>query len=99
MSIMIERVSLGLSIPFSLLLTLRMTINSPSAWAWAALMMTFSPSLTSVRQPVLQVAETLIPMLFQLIDGQRPDPDKVILEPRLIVRASSLRTTMKEQQP
>lgn len=31
----------------------------------------FSPSLTSVRQPVLQVAETLIPMLFQLIDGQR----------------------------
>jgi DNA-binding LacI/PurR family transcriptional regulator len=59
----------------------------------------FSPSLTSVRQPVLEVAQTLVPMLFQLIDGQRPDPDKVILEPRLIIRASSLRTTMKEQQP
>jgi len=58
----------------------------------------FSPPLTSVRQPVLQVAQTLIPMLFHLIDGQRPDPDKVILEPRLIVRASSLRSTMKEQQ-
>ncbi len=59
----------------------------------------FSPPLTSVRQPVLEVAQTLIPMLFHLIDGQRPDPDKVILEPRLIVRASSLRTTTKEQQP
>ena len=33
----------------------------------------FSPPLTSVRQPILQVAQTLVPMLFQLIDGQRPD--------------------------
>jgi DNA-binding LacI/PurR family transcriptional regulator len=58
-----------------------------------------SPALTSVRQPILEVAQTLVPMLFQLIDGGRPDPDKVILEPRLIVRASSLRNPMKEQQP
>jgi DNA-binding LacI/PurR family transcriptional regulator len=58
-----------------------------------------SPGLTSVRQPVLEVAQTLVPMLFQLIDGQRPTPDKVILEPRLIVRESSLRNPTKEQQP
>jgi DNA-binding LacI/PurR family transcriptional regulator len=58
-----------------------------------------SPALTSVRQPVLEVAETLVPMLFQLIDGQRPDPAGVILAPRLIVRASSLRTAPKEHQP
>jgi DNA-binding LacI/PurR family transcriptional regulator len=58
-----------------------------------------SPPLTSVRQPILEVAQTLVPMLFQLIDGRRPDPDKVILEPRLIVRASSLRSAEKEHQP
>ena len=52
-----------------------------------------TPPLTSVRQPILEVAQTLVPMLFHLIDGRRPDPDKVILAPRLIVRASSLRTT------
>lgn len=56
-----------------------------------------SPALTSVRQPILEVAQTLVPMLFQLIDGQHPQPDKVILEPRLIVRASSLRNPLKEQ--
>jgi DNA-binding LacI/PurR family transcriptional regulator len=58
-----------------------------------------SPSLTSVRQPILEVAQTLVPMLFQLIDGRQPEPDKVILEPRLIVRASSLRSAEKEHQP
>ena len=58
----------------------------------------FSPPLSSVRQPILEVAQTLVPMLFKLIDGQRPNPDKVVLEPRLIGRASSLRTTTKEQQ-
>jgi DNA-binding LacI/PurR family transcriptional regulator len=57
-----------------------------------------SPPLTSVRQPILEVAQTLVPMLFQLIDGHRPQPDKIILEPRLIVRASSLRTSAKERQ-
>jgi DNA-binding LacI/PurR family transcriptional regulator len=56
-----------------------------------------SPPLTSVRQPILEVAQTLVPILFQLIDGHRPEPDKIILEPRLIVRASSLRTSVKEQ--
>jgi DNA-binding LacI/PurR family transcriptional regulator len=58
-----------------------------------------SPPLSSVRQPILEVAQTLVPMLFQLIDGRRPDPDKVILQPRLIVRASSLRSAEKEHQP
>lgn len=58
-----------------------------------------SPALTSVRQPILEVAQTLLPMLFELIDGRRPQPDKVILEPKLIVRASSLRSAMKEQRP
>lgn len=50
-----------------------------------------SPPLTSVRQPVLEVAQTIVPMLMQRIAGVRPTPDKVILEPRLIVRASSCR--------
>jgi DNA-binding LacI/PurR family transcriptional regulator len=58
----------------------------------------FSPSLTSLRQPIWEVAQTLVPMLVQLIAGGRPQPDKVILEPRLIVRSSSLRTNGKELQ-
>jgi DNA-binding LacI/PurR family transcriptional regulator len=58
----------------------------------------FSPPLTSLRQPIWDVAQTLVPMLVQLIAGQRPEPDQVIFEPRLIVRGSSLRTSMKEPQ-
>jgi DNA-binding LacI/PurR family transcriptional regulator len=56
----------------------------------------FSPPLTSLRQPIWDVAQTLVPMLVQLIAGQHPEPDQVILEPRLIVRGSSLRTGTKE---
>lgn len=59
----------------------------------------FSPPLTSLRQPIWEVAQTLVPMLVQLIAGKRPEPDKIILEPKLIVRGSSLRTATKELQP
>lgn len=59
----------------------------------------FSPPLTSLRQPIWEVAQTIVPMLFQLIAGGRPQPDKIILEPKLIVRGSSLRTGAKELQP
>lgn len=59
----------------------------------------FAPPLTSLRQPIWEVAQMLVPMLVQLIAGQQPQPDKLILEPRLIVRGSSLRTSVKEPQP
>lgn len=50
-----------------------------------------SPALTSVRQPIWDVAQTLVPMLIERINDRRPEPHRVVLPPRLIVRASSLR--------
>jgi DNA-binding LacI/PurR family transcriptional regulator len=48
------------------------------------------PPLTSVRQPVQDVAQRLTLMLVDSIHGQIPAPAHVILPPRLIVRESSL---------
>lgn len=50
-----------------------------------------SPSLTTLRQPIQQVAHRLIAMLIERIHGRTPESKQVILLPRLIVRASSMR--------
>jgi len=50
-----------------------------------------SPALTTLRQPIQQVAERLTEMLVDCIHGRTPSPKQVILPPRLIVRASSAR--------
>ena len=47
------------------------------------------PPLTSLRQPVAQVAERMIGMLMELIEGQFPAPAHVLLKPELVVRAST----------
>jgi DNA-binding LacI/PurR family transcriptional regulator len=45
--------------------------------------------LTSVRQPITQVAHAVIDMLFAGINNKRPANDHILLKPSLIVRASS----------
>lgn len=50
-----------------------------------------SPPLTSLRQPLQQVAQRLVAMLIERIHSREPEPKQVILPPRLIVRASSVR--------
>ena len=47
------------------------------------------PSLTSLRQPIAKVCEQVVTMLIDLVRGKPLSPDKVLLKPRLIVRAST----------
>jgi DNA-binding LacI/PurR family transcriptional regulator len=48
------------------------------------------PPLTSVRQPVWDVGQQIIPMLLNYIEsGQLPDPISIMVLPRLIVRGST----------
>jgi DNA-binding LacI/PurR family transcriptional regulator len=48
------------------------------------------PPLTSVRQPIWEVGQQIIPMLLQFLEsGKPPTPSEVLVIPRLVVRASS----------
>jgi len=47
------------------------------------------PSLTSLRQPIVDIGERLVTMLIDLVRGGRPEPAQVLLKPRLIVRDST----------
>lgn len=47
------------------------------------------PSLTTVRQPIWEVGQKIIELLLQLINGKRPDPYQIVLEPQLIIRQST----------
>lgn len=49
-----------------------------------------TPMLTSVQQPITQVAEILTDMLIRLIEERPIDTRQHLLEPRLIIRQSSL---------
>lgn len=46
------------------------------------------PPITSVRQPIEEVAERIVAHVVQSIDGAPPRHDGTLLAPRLIVRAS-----------
>jgi DNA-binding LacI/PurR family transcriptional regulator len=48
-----------------------------------------SPPLSSVRQPVDQIGEMVFDMLLRAIRGERSGAQQVLLQPQLIVRASS----------
>lgn len=48
-----------------------------------------NPPLTSVRQPIPEIGHRVITMLLDILNGNPPDDCCVLLEPRLIVRASS----------
>ncbi|HID90260.1 MAG TPA: LacI family transcriptional regulator [Anaerolineae bacterium] len=47
------------------------------------------PPLTSLRQPIAEVGRRVVEMLLSLIQGEEPPERRVLLPPRLIVRASS----------
>ena len=48
------------------------------------------PPLTSVRQPIWEVGQQIIPMLLQYLElGKPPAPSEILVTPRLVVRASS----------
>lgn len=51
-----------------------------------------TPGLTSLRQPLEQVAHDLVAALEALMNGD-PDPHQTLLPPELVVRESSLRGT------
>ena len=48
------------------------------------------PPLTSLRQPVAEVGEGLVTMLIDLVNGRSVAEPHVLLQPELIVRASSV---------
>ena len=49
-----------------------------------------NPPLTSVRQPIAAVGQQIIPMLLDYVEtGILPEPDEVLVEPQLIIRAST----------
>jgi DNA-binding LacI/PurR family transcriptional regulator len=47
------------------------------------------PALTSLRQPIREVADRAVGMLIDLVRGVRPEPSHVLLKPQLIVREST----------
>ena len=47
------------------------------------------PPLTTVYQPVYQISRQITRMLVELIEGSKPDPLQVLLQPTLIVRGST----------
>jgi len=49
-----------------------------------------NPPLTSVRQPVWEVGQRIIPMLLEYIEtGNLPEPTTVLVKPKLIIREST----------
>jgi DNA-binding LacI/PurR family transcriptional regulator len=47
------------------------------------------PALTTVRQPMEEMAGTMAQLLQEHIEGGRTEPTSVIFEPELVVRASA----------
>ena len=51
----------------------------------------FRIPLTTIRQPLDQIAGRAFDLLMALLDGQQPDSTRVTLPPELIVRESTRR--------
>jgi len=47
------------------------------------------PPLTTIRQPLEQMAQTAVNLLVRQIDGERVSPKELLFEPELVVRAST----------
>lgn len=58
-----------------------------------------SPGLTSVHQPVEQVASTVIDILTDHLSGHRTTPSTVLIAPTLSVRATSSRSSLEKIVP
>ena len=56
------------------------------------------PPLTSVRQPVWEVGQRIIPMLLDYIEsGRLPEPTSILIKPQLIVRGSTGSQSSKQE--
>lgn len=49
----------------------------------------FTPPLTTVRMPVVHMAETCVRLLVEAIDGRPADQRSIVVEPELILRQST----------
>ena len=48
-----------------------------------------NPSLTTVRQSITELAQLSVQLLFDLLAGKEPMPSTIVMEPVLVVRAST----------
>ncbi len=49
-----------------------------------------TPSLTSLRQPIQEIGEVIVTLLAEIINGNEPEEQHIVLPPELIVRESSV---------
>jgi len=49
-----------------------------------------TPSLTSLRQPIQEIGESVVTLLTEIINGNEPEEKHIILPPELIIRESSV---------
>jgi DNA-binding LacI/PurR family transcriptional regulator len=54
------------------------------------------PPLTTIRQPIYQIARETCAMLIDLITGQEPHPAQRLMTPELVVREST--ASVREQE-
>ena len=54
-----------------------------------------SPPLTTIRQPAVEIAQQATEILLGLIDGRRARKLRYLLEPTLVVRASTAALTTR----
>ncbi len=47
------------------------------------------PPLTTVRQPIYQIGALVTEMLMSIVNGENVSPNQILLQPSLVVRASS----------
>ncbi len=71
----------------------RLGLAIPSDLAFATfddhpLYQLFSPAITAVSQPIHDLGQAAVEMLFTLMDGRTPEPASRVLPTRLVVRAS-----------
>jgi DNA-binding LacI/PurR family transcriptional regulator len=48
-----------------------------------------APPLTTVSQSIAEMATLGVEILFDLLAGKEPDPRRIVIEPRLVVRESA----------
>ncbi len=57
------------------------------------------PSLTTLCQPIAEIGERVIDMVLTLLEGEEPEERHVLLEPELVVRASTQPNIPNTQYP
>ncbi len=58
----------------------------------------FTPPLTSVRQPLFHIGKEALITLIGIVNGEKPQPQKIEIETRLIKRESVSRLTRQQEE-